>query len=55
MPRVATSPIHILLTLSLSALSLTLEQKTATKMTDNKLQDLTMMEVENEEVTTALL
>ena len=54
-PIHATTPIQILLFPSLRPLSLTREQKTPTRITESKLQDLTMTDAENEEKTIALL
>jgi len=55
MPIVTTIPIHILLLPSFSSLSFTLEQKIPTKITESRLQDLTITTAGKEAVMTALL
>lgn len=55
MPKQAQSPMSILFFPSLSFLSLTLEQKTPTKMTLSKLQLFTITTAGNEAYTTAWL
>ena len=55
MPIVTTIPIHILLIPSFNSLSFTLEQKMPTKITESRLQDLTITTAGKEAVMTALL
>ena len=55
MPKQAQSPMSILFFLSFSFLSLTLEQKTPTKMTLSKLQLFTITTAGNDAYTTAWL
>ena len=55
MPIVTTIPIHILLLPSFSSLSFTLEQNIPTKITESKLQDLTITTAGKEAVMAALL
>jgi hypothetical protein len=55
MPIVTVNPIQILLFPSFRSLSLTLEQKMPTSMTESRLQDLTMTTAGNDASITALL
>ena len=54
-PKVTVTPIHILLFPSLRSLSLTLEQKIPTSITDSKLHDLTITTAGKDASMTALL